>query len=97
MLTRPLTLERLAEACKRCGFGAPAERGDGRGFVTRVGASFLSLGEEIEIEVITPIEIAIRSTSVQTVPILDFGKGASNVRKLAHALRGMPTGLGLLG
>lgn len=95
MLATPLTLERLAKACRKCGLAPPAESADGRRFVTRARPSFLSLGEEIEIDVISPVEIAIRSTAVQPVPLIGLGNDV--VRKLVHELRGLPTGLGLFG
>jgi hypothetical protein len=95
LLPMPLTVERLAEACKSCGFSKPVGSVDGMHFRTKASPSFLSLGEELDLELVTPIELVIRSTSVQTAPILGWGKSAGNVRKLVHALRGMPTGFGL--
>lgn len=92
LLPRPLTRETLADACRRCGFSEPVASLDGRRFHTRSRPSLLSLGEEIELELVTPVELAIRSTSVQITPILPWAGGGS-VRKLVHALGAVPAGL----
>lgn len=91
-LLRPLTPDMLARACASCGFSRPTQSviagiAGAQRWETTTPRGFGSLGETIEIEAISPLEIVLRSESkLPSVPFLDWRKNSGNVEKLALAL-----------
>ena len=87
MLARPFTPDLAARACEAAGFSRPTQSLLGSRWETTTPRRFGSLGETIEIEVISPLEIVLRSESkLPAVPFLDWKKNSENVEKLARAL-----------
>jgi hypothetical protein len=89
MLARPFTPDLVARACEAIGFSRPTTSlfGGAQRWQTTSPRRLGSLGETIEIEVISPLELVLRSESkLPAVPFLDWKKNSDNVEKLARAL-----------
>lgn len=89
VLARPFTPDLVAKACASIGFSKPSQTllGGSQRWQTTSPRRFGSLGETIEIEVIAPLEVVLRSESkLPSVPFLDWRKNSENVEKLARAL-----------
>lgn len=91
-LGAPLTPARLGRACEACGFSKPSRSivagvlGAQR-WTTSAPRSFGTLGETLEIELVSPLEVVLRSAArAPGVPVVDWRKNESNVDALARAL-----------
>lgn len=95
VLARPFSQDLLARACLRCGFSTPQKSTlfgtiGAQVYKTNAPKAFGSLGEEIRVEVRSPLEIVLISESkLPSVPFLDWRRNAKNLDKLAMALTTM--------
>src|SRR3989442_133617 len=76
-LVRPFTPDMIGRACDKCGFSRPTHSviagiAGVQRWETTTPRGFGSLGETIEIEVVSPLEIVLRSESkLPSIPFLD--------------------------
>jgi hypothetical protein len=91
-LAHPFTARALEKACESVGFSKPSQSvlagiAGTQCWQTKTGKSFGSFGETIEVEIVSPLEVVVRSASkLPSVPFFDWKKNEGNVEKLARAL-----------
>jgi len=85
-LAKPFTPRALEKACEASGFAKPSQSVLA-GIAGTQQWTTKSSREVIEIEVRSPLEIVLRSSSkLPAIPFLDWKKNEDNLEKLARAL-----------